>query len=385
MTGREPGPPLAERERQGHVELEAVGRAVRPEERAVDLIVDDVVGAAPEPGGGGRAVRWDATGSSVTRPKPSWPGATVSVDPTATKCAGPACGQSMSSLMQGLTGPSRIRPCRLHAQTAAPAIHARALTNAKAAMRGRIGAGPYTNSHGERGKGRAVRITPDNPLVLGSASPRRRDLVAALGVPFVVCSASADEIASRRAKPAQAYVERVTLAKLEAVCAQSLSEPAGVLVADTIVVAPDGALLGKPRDDDEGRAMLERLVGRHAPGLDALRAGRDIARRGPVTDARPDRDHAGHVSRRSSPGEIRAYVASGEGRDKAGSYAVQGNGCRLRRANRGELHRRRRLADLRGPGGPARDRLARAPVNGERQPQWQPRLRYLEPPLLTVR
>jgi septum formation protein len=194
-------------------------------------------------------------------------------------------------------------------------------------MRGRIGAGPYTNSHGERGKGRAVRITPHNPLVLGSASPRRRDLVAALGVPFVVCSASVDET-PRAGESPQAYVERVTLAKLDAVCAQSPSDPAGVLVADTIVVAPDGALLGKPRDDDDGRAMLERLAG----------ATHEVSTRFVLAatsrDARPSPVHAQTVTTRVTfralvPREIRAYVASGEGRDKAGSYAVQGIGAAL--------------------------------------------------------
>ncbi len=169
-----------------------------------------------------------------------------------------------------------------------------------------------------------MRITPSSPLVLGSASPRRRDLVATLGVPFVVRSASADESVLPAEAP-QSYVERVTFAKLDAVCARSSSEAAGVLVADTIVIAPDGALLGKPRDDDEGAAMLERLAGavHHVSThfvLAALAAGAD----------RPEAVHAQTVTTRVTfraiaPGEIRAYVATGEGRDKAGSYAVQGN------------------------------------------------------------
>jgi septum formation protein len=191
-------------------------------------------------------------------------------------------------------------------------------------MRERIGAGPYTNSPGERGKGRAVRITATSPLVLGSASPRRRDLVATLGVPFVVCAASADESALP-GEPPQRYVERVTLAKLDAVCARSPSGAAGVLVADTIVVAPDGAVLGKPLHDGEARAMLERLAGatHHVSTHFVLGALAPRAAGPPVVHAQTVTTRV--TFRGIAPSEIRSYVASGEGRDKAGSYAVQGN------------------------------------------------------------
>jgi septum formation protein len=168
-----------------------------------------------------------------------------------------------------------------------------------------------------------VQITTNNPLVLGSASPRRRDLLATLAVPFVVCSADVDE-SVREGETPRAYVERVALAKLHAVCARYPGEATGVLVADTIVVAPDGALLGKPRDDDEGRAMLERLAGAtHQVATRFVLAASTL--RG---DAPPG--HAQTVTtevtfRALLPSEIRAYVAGGEGRDKAGSYAAQGN------------------------------------------------------------
>jgi septum formation protein len=165
-----------------------------------------------------------------------------------------------------------------------------------------------------------VRITLDNPLVLGSASPRRRDLVAILGLPFVVRSASVDE-APRAGEAPPAYVERVTLAKLDAVRTMAPTDRACVLVADTIVIAPDGALLGKPRDDDEGQAMLERLSG----------ATHEVSTHFVLASSTPDADpaHAETVTTRVTfrglaRAEIRAYVASGEGRDKAGSYAIQG-------------------------------------------------------------
>ena len=164
-----------------------------------------------------------------------------------------------------------------------------------------------------------MRIGPGSPLVLGSASPRRRDLVATLDIPFVVCSASADESSLPGEAPAD-YVSRVTRGKLEAVRALA---PAGtgILVADTIVVAPDGALLGKPRDDDEGRTMIGRLAGAtHLVSTHFVLAGLGA----------PSAEHAETVTTRVtfrslSRGEIAGYVASGEGRDKAGSYAAQGN------------------------------------------------------------
>jgi septum formation protein len=167
-----------------------------------------------------------------------------------------------------------------------------------------------------------VRITLDNPLVLGSASPRRRDLIATLGLPFVVRSASVDE-APRAGEAPLAYLERVTLAKLHAVCEMSPPSRACVLVADTIVVAPDGALLGKPHDDDEGRTMLERLSD----------ATHEVSTRFILATSLRDADpaHAQTVTTRVTfralaREEIGQYVASGEGQDKAGSYAIQGQG-----------------------------------------------------------
>jgi septum formation protein len=166
-----------------------------------------------------------------------------------------------------------------------------------------------------------VRIVADHPLVLGSASPRRRELIAMLGVPFVVRTAEADESLRASERPAT-YLERVAAAKLEAVRAGlGAVAAAGVLVADTIVVAPDGAVLGKPRDDDDARAMIERLAGAtHEVSTRFLLGGPHAA------------DGVAHAQtvttrvtfRAVTPREARAYAATGEGRDKAGAYAVQG-------------------------------------------------------------
>jgi septum formation protein len=181
-----------------------------------------------------------------------------------------------------------------------------------------------------------VRISTARPLVLGSASPRRRELLALLGVPFVVRAASVDEVLLAGEEP-DAYLERITAAKLDAVRAAGLVDTAdpgersaAVLVADTIVVSPDGAVLGKPLDacrargvtpDIETRAMVERLAAathrvstRFA--LSTAAAGAPLAHALTVTS---------HVTFRAlAAGEAQAYAATGEGRDKAGGYAAQG-------------------------------------------------------------
>ena len=167
-----------------------------------------------------------------------------------------------------------------------------------------------------------MRIDVDHPLVLGSASPRRREMIAMLGVPFVVCTADIDE-STREGETPKGYLERIAQAKLEAVRARGahgLSQAVGILVADTVVIAPDGGVLGKPRDDDEARTMIERLGGAtHEVSTRFLLAA--PAGTAPV--------HAQTVTTRVTfravgPDEARAYAATGEGRDKAGAYAVQG-------------------------------------------------------------
>ena len=151
-------------------------------------------------------------------------------------------------------------------------------------------------------------------------------MIAMLGVPWLGRTADIDE-SLRDGETPPAYLERVTQGKLDAVRAMLALPgpgPAGavcVLVADTVVVAPDGGVLGKPRDDDEARAMIERLAGStHEVSTRFLLAT-------PEPGAPPV--HAQTVTTRVTfrvvgPDEAGAYAATGEGRDKAGAYAVQG-------------------------------------------------------------
>ncbi len=152
-------------------------------------------------------------------------------------------------------------------------------------------------------------------LVLASASPRRRELLATLGLVFEVRPSDLDET-PRPGEAPEALAIRLALAKARAVAR------AGELVlgADTVVALGDEPL-GKPADAAEARAMLTRLSGRShqvwtgvalvetGPGRQRTAAG---AARTEV-DFRP-----------LDAAEIDAYVASGEPLDRAGAYAIQG-------------------------------------------------------------
>lgn len=166
-------------------------------------------------------------------------------------------------------------------------------------------------------------IDAAHPLLLGSGSPRRREILATLGLPLLVASASVDET-PRPNEPPLDYLGRVTLDKLAAVARLSEASRAGaVLVADTTVILDDRPL-GKPADEAEARAMLRALSGRahRVSTCFALSAGEDPARcvhRETVTSR--------VVFRALDDDEIAAYAATAEGLDKAGAYAIQGIGA----------------------------------------------------------
>ncbi|MDH1054792.1 Maf family protein [Aquipseudomonas alcaligenes] len=153
-------------------------------------------------------------------------------------------------------------------------------------------------------------------LHLASASPRRRELLAQIGVPFVTLIASIDETALP-GEPAERYVERLAREKALAGLA-ALSDPADAVVlgADTAVVL-DGRILGKPADRAECLATLAALSGREHQVLTA------------VALASAQRIESRVVSSRVRfrplrAGEAEAYWATGEPCDKAGSYGIQG-------------------------------------------------------------
>ena len=151
-------------------------------------------------------------------------------------------------------------------------------------------------------------------LVLASASPRRRELLAQLNLPFEVIPSAAPEV-PRLGEPAEAFARRVAQDKARDVAGRSPG--AFVLGADTVVVV-DGAIFGKPTDRDDARRMLQALSGRTHRVLTA------VALLDPAGCAEEILVESQVEFRRLSADEIEPYLASDEPFDKAGAYAVQG-------------------------------------------------------------
>jgi septum formation protein len=154
------------------------------------------------------------------------------------------------------------------------------------------------------------------PLYLASGSPRRRELLTQISVPYTALSAEIDETPFADEQPL-AYVERLARGKAQAGLASlSATSQACVLGADTAVVL-DGRILGKPLDEADARAMLTALSGREHQVLTAVAVANRQGSEARVVSSRVR-------FRPIRAEEIQAYWASGEPRDKAGSYAIQG-------------------------------------------------------------
>ncbi len=158
------------------------------------------------------------------------------------------------------------------------------------------------------------------PLVLASASPRRRALLAALGVPFEVMVTDAEEVFE--GLPPAALVEYNACAKRDAAAAR-LSRPAVVIGADTLVFLEDH-VLGKPRDEEEAREMLQRLSGRSHEVLTGL-AVVDTG----TGEKRQDSETTEVVFRELSNDEINRFIDIVQPLDRAGAYTVDGPGSLL--------------------------------------------------------
>jgi len=164
------------------------------------------------------------------------------------------------------------------------------------------------------------KLISEAPLILGSASPRRKRILEGLGLEFTVDLPDVDETASEDEAPAQ-HVRRLSWLKAATVAGRH--EQGTVVAADTIVVL-DEELLGKPGDPAEAVEMLMRLRGRWHEvytGVTAMRCS-DGASAGGV-------ERTEVLIRFLDEPEISAYVAGGEPMDKAGSYAIQDCGAAL--------------------------------------------------------
>lgn len=175
---------------------------------------------------------------------------------------------------------------------------------------------------------RAARLSGGVPLVLASASPRRRELLARAGYAFEVQVDDVDET-PRPGENAEALVERLAVHKARAVAA--LRPGAMVLGGDTVVVR-DGAILGKPADREEAAAMLSSLAGREHEVLSGVAwvasdgggVASGVARSVVAMEAHDD-------------SRLQRYLDGEEWRGKAGGYAIQGDAAAFARLVSGEL------------------------------------------------
>ncbi|MFI4908914.1 MAG: Maf family protein [Steroidobacterales bacterium] len=156
----------------------------------------------------------------------------------------------------------------------------------------------------------------DAVICLASTSPRRRELLTQIGVPHTVVAAQVDESLLPAEVPTD-YVVR--LARLKATAARQRGEALPVLAADTTVVL-EGSVYGKPSGRADGVDMLVSLAGRTHQVLTAvaLATERGVALRVNCSSVR---------FRNIDRAEIEAYWDTGEPRDKAGGYAIQGYGA----------------------------------------------------------
>lgn len=152
-------------------------------------------------------------------------------------------------------------------------------------------------------------------LILASLSPRRKELIGRLGIPFEVCPADIDESALAETDPERTVL---ALSRLKALAVAAEHPKDVVLGADTVVAA-DGKILGKPASREEAAEMLRRLSGRSHrvfSGFTLISKDKAVSRAvvttvhfAPLTDL-----------------EIERYLDSGEPFDKAGAYGIQGLG-----------------------------------------------------------
>jgi septum formation protein len=161
----------------------------------------------------------------------------------------------------------------------------------------------------------------NSKLILASASPRRRELLAQAGYDFDVQPSSLTE-SRRPEEDAIRFTTRLAREKAEQVFARH--QPAIVLGADTVVVC-DGEVMGKPADPADAERMLLLLAGRTHQVITGVAVVWG-ASSSPVVEVAAELTQV--TMRTLSPEEVSRYVASGEPMDKAGAYAIQGYAAR---------------------------------------------------------
>lgn len=169
--------------------------------------------------------------------------------------------------------------------------------------------------------GDRLRMVELPRLILASTSPRRSEILRAVGWPFESCPVDIDE-ARQPGEKAATYVQRLAVEKAQTAAGARFAGST-IIGADTVVVI-DEEILGKPRDEDDARRMLRQLSGQWHKVLTGIAL---------VNGAAPEIRVAHETTEvkfaAMAEDEIDWYVASGEPMDKAGAYAIQGLGARF--------------------------------------------------------
>lgn len=158
-------------------------------------------------------------------------------------------------------------------------------------------------------------------FILASASPRRRELLKQIGVTFEVMPAKGEEVITKE-QPEQAVME-LSRQKAEEIAAGIQDEQVLVLGADT-VVAYDGKILGKPKDETDARAMLSMLNGRTHSVFTGVTV---IVIRNGKSEIHSFYEETKVTMYPMTDAQILYYIQTGEPMDKAGAYGIQGKGA----------------------------------------------------------
>ena len=158
-------------------------------------------------------------------------------------------------------------------------------------------------------------------IILASQSPRRKEILSLLNIPFKIMVSDADESIDK-GLPAYFIAEKLSLQKAAAV-AKNVTSHALVIGADTLVVC-DGEILGKPKDENDARNMLTRLSGREHSVITGVT----------VMDTKSAKSESFYVETKVyfsalSEEEIESYVATGDCNDKAGAYGIQSGAAKF--------------------------------------------------------
>lgn len=155
-------------------------------------------------------------------------------------------------------------------------------------------------------------------VVLASQSPRRKELLEQAGIDFTIQPSVKEEIYDPADRP-EKIVSSLALQKAEEVF---LQHPEAVVIGSDTMVAVDGSMLGKPRDEEEAASMLRKLSGRthqvHTGAAILSREGRTVFTETVQVTFYP-----------LTESEIKSYIQSKEPADKAGAYGIQGLGAVL--------------------------------------------------------